>query len=270
MKKLILSVFSVASLAFVTNAVTYMRVKTDDGQIVRYDVSHVTEVDFEDDAYGVSVSGNIGGYAYVDLGLKSGHKWATCNIGADKYYEVGSHFAWGETAPEDTTLADCYSWGQYKWGDYYDLTKYVTMPSWGPVDNRTKLLPVDDAASQNCGEEWRMPTVEQQKELIDGCDWKFVENINNTGVSGMYGVSKCNQNTIFLPMTGYRWRKGLSVPACGWYWSSELNKADNGTAYLMKITSDGFTSMYQGRHDGMVVRPVLLNEDEIDKDTSDD
>lgn len=34
---------------------------------------------------------------YVDLGLPSGLKWATCNIGATKPEEYGDYYAWGET-----------------------------------------------------------------------------------------------------------------------------------------------------------------------------
>ena len=59
---------------------------------------------------GVSVSGEICGYAYVDLGLKSGLKWATCNVGASKPTEFGDYFAWGETCPKND-----YSWKSYKW-----------------------------------------------------------------------------------------------------------------------------------------------------------
>ena len=37
------------------------------------------------------------GYEYVDLGLPSGLKWATCNVGASLPEEYGLYFAWGET-----------------------------------------------------------------------------------------------------------------------------------------------------------------------------
>lgn len=272
MKKQIFTIFTLLSSVYIC-ATTYMRVKTDDGEIVRYEVKHITEVDFEEepDPYVVTESGKIGEYTYVDLGLKSGTKWATCNVGAGKYYEVGTHFSWGETLPDDTLLSDCYSWSQYKWGGLNDLTKYVTMSSWGTVDNIATILPEDDAASQNLGDGWRMPSVKQQQELADGCDWTFIEDFNNTGVSGMYGISKKNDNAIFLPVTGYRARAayGLCGKGYGWYWSADLNQSDNGTAYLMKFTPDGFTSMSQGRHDGMIVRAVVVNEeDEIAKDTA--
>ena len=39
---------------------------------------------------GVFVSGEIDGYDYVDLGLPSGIKWATCNVGADSPEDYGS------------------------------------------------------------------------------------------------------------------------------------------------------------------------------------
>ena len=39
------------------------------------------------------------GYEYVDLGLPSGLKWATCNVGASSPEEYGNYYAWGETQP---------------------------------------------------------------------------------------------------------------------------------------------------------------------------
>ena len=35
------------------------------------------------------------GYEYVDLGLPSGLKWATHNIGATSPEQTGMYFAWG-------------------------------------------------------------------------------------------------------------------------------------------------------------------------------
>lgn len=39
----------------------------------------------------ISISGNIGGYTYVDLGLKSCLKWATYNVGASNPTELGDY-----------------------------------------------------------------------------------------------------------------------------------------------------------------------------------
>ena len=39
----------------------------------------------------------INGHEAVDLGLPSGTKWATMNIGANSAYAPGKYFQWGET-----------------------------------------------------------------------------------------------------------------------------------------------------------------------------
>ena len=48
----------------------------------------------------------------VDLGLPSGLKWATCNVGATSPEEYGDYFAWGETDPKSS-----YVWTNYKYGN---------------------------------------------------------------------------------------------------------------------------------------------------------
>ena len=42
-------------------------------------------------------SGLDNSHEWVDLGLPSKNKWATCNIGADKPEAYGNYFAWGES-----------------------------------------------------------------------------------------------------------------------------------------------------------------------------
>ena len=43
---------------------------------------------------------------YVDLGLPSGNRWATCNIGADSPEKYGEYFAWGEVLTKETYTKD--------------------------------------------------------------------------------------------------------------------------------------------------------------------
>ena len=93
----------------------------------------------------------------VDLGLPSGLKWATMNVGATKPEEYGAYFAWGEMEPKSN-----YSGSTYKFELGTDsngpFSKYVTNSSYGTVDNKTVLDPDDDAAHVNWGGNWRMPT----------------------------------------------------------------------------------------------------------------
>ena len=45
--------------------------------------------------YAQTLSGNLNGHEYIDLGLPSGTKWATMNVGADSNNILGGYFAWG-------------------------------------------------------------------------------------------------------------------------------------------------------------------------------
>ena len=113
-----------------------------------------------------NATGTENGHDYVDLGLPSGTKWATCNVGATAPEEYGDYFAWGETEPKTT-----YNWDTYKWcnGSEDTFTKYNTKSSYGTVDNKTQLELADDAARANWGGQWRMPTDAEWTELCKNC-----------------------------------------------------------------------------------------------------
>lgn len=158
------------------------------------------------------------GHEYVDLGLPSGLKWATCNVGSNTPEGPGYYFAWGEVKPKEK-----YSSATYK---YYDeevhVTKYCS-ENWADVngfaDDKTVLDPEDDAATVNWGGKWRMPTKEEQYELKKNCIWTWtIED----GVKG-YRVIGPNGNSIFLPLAGYMIGSTQYVAGIwGSYWSSSL------------------------------------------------
>ncbi len=189
-------------------------------------------------------SGTENGYDYVDLGLPSGTKWATANVGASKPQDYGNYYAWGETTTKET-----YNWSNYKYGsDYNQLTKYCNNSYYGKdgfTDSKTTLDLSDDAAYVNWGGKWRMPTKTQQKELYNECYWVFTNSYNLSGVEG-YIVYKAKTSSdkgkkiydgetpsssytlsdahIFLPAAGYRIDGYLDYAReDGYYWSSSLD-----------------------------------------------
>ena len=106
-------------------------------------------------------NGTYKGHDYVDLGLRSGTLWATCNVGADIPEAYGDHFAWGETQPKAAYNDSNYIYSQ---GGYNQFTKYCTKPEFGFngfTDNLKTLQPSDDAATVNWGEGWRTPTIDE-------------------------------------------------------------------------------------------------------------
>ena len=181
-------------------------------------------------ALGDSMPCDVGTDEWVDLDLPSGTLWATCNVGASSPEDYGDYFAWGETEPKDV-----YDWSTYKWcnGSYNTLTKYCTDSSYGNngfVDNKTELDPEDDAAYVNLGPLWRMPTTEQQQELINNCIW---ERTTQNGVNGYLGTGP-NGKTLFLPAAGCRWRDSLNYAgSLGDYWSRTLKGSRNRDAYSL-------------------------------------
>ena len=192
------------------------------------------------------------GHEYVDLGLPSGIKWATCNVGATSPEEYGGYYAWGET--EEKSNYDC-DWSTYKWcnGSYDCMTKYCTDGSYGTVDNKTVLDPEDDVAHIKWGGSWRMPTKAEQDELRDNCTWTWT---TQNGVDG-YKVTGPNGNSIFLPAAGFRY--GTEVfdrGSYGDYWSSSLISNYSSSAYDLNFYSGNYDWYYSGRCRGRSVRPV--------------
>ena len=194
-------------------------------------------------------------HEYVDLGLPSGTLWATCNVGAEKPEEYGDYFAWGETVPKDT-----YNWDTYKWcnSSYNTQTKYCTDSNDGIVDNRTELLPEDDAATANWGSNWCMPTHEQQMELVNP-SYTDMEWTTQNGVYGRKITSKKNGKSLFLPAVGYRFNDSLNFAGLdgdGGYWSCSLTTICSYSAYNLLFRSGDVDWYNDNRFVGLSVRPV--------------
>lgn len=184
----------------------------------------------------------------VDLGLPSGLKWATCNVGAISPEDYGDYFAWGETRPKSN----------YDWATYFDSVdgSSTNFSKYNKNSGKTTLDPEDDAAHVNCGSSWRMPTKAEQEELRTKCTWIWI--VLN-GVRG-YLVKGSNGNSIFLPAAGCRnFNNSLVVGTNGLYWSSSLQTGagDYSGAYSgLNFQSHDVSGSYFWRCYGHSVRPV--------------
>lgn len=129
----------------------------------------------------------------VDLGLSV--KWAAYNVGANTPLATGDYFAWGETDSKDSYLQSNYTATQF-----------------------------EDAAAAQWGDNWRIPTIAEWKELQEHCIWKWGQ------LDGIYGykiTSKKNGNAIFLPAAG--WKEGDSTNEknhSGYYWVELIHPDD--------------------------------------------
>lgn len=185
-------------------------------------------------------SGIENGHEWVDLGLTSGTRWATCNVGASKPQDYGNYYAWGETTTKET-----YNWSTYLDGQITGNSDCGTDKD--ALNGITDIAGTQyDAAYVNWGGKWRMPTRTQQDELRNECYWVLTESYNNSNVKG-YIVYKAKSSSdkgekilysggtpsssyslsdahIFLPAAGCRSNGDLSdAGSYGHYWSSSLN-----------------------------------------------
>lgn len=135
----------------------------------------------------------------VDLGLDSGLLWAKCNIGTTKPTQLGNYYAWGELSPNKK---EYYS-TNYKYFDKHGVIKY------NEKDGKTVLELGDDAARDNLGVGYRIPTKADWEELLEDCKWEAVTvtlpielDPSQKKSIARWKVTGPNGNSIVLPMTG--------------------------------------------------------------------
>lgn len=214
-----------------------------------------------DDMYGkgekqyVDVSGKQDGYEYVDLGLSSGLKWATCNVGATSPCGIGNYYAWSELLPKDSYLKENWRWII---NVNEEPLKYASDWEDHRLENGNVILDVaDDVVATEWGGNWRMPTENDQKELFNGCFWKWVEDYKGSGVSGMLGVSMINEHVIFFPAGGYKNDKHNQYGIVGAYWSSSERGLSSEWVNAFRFVEDLVRVDYLFyKYDGLLVRGV--------------
>lgn len=155
----------------------------------------------------------------VDLGLSV--KWASMNIGATSPEEFGIYYVWGET-------------------DHYTAPESIMDISGTDYD----------VAHTDWGGDWRMPTVDEYKELCERCVWVWV---TQNGVNG-YKVLGLNGNSIFLPAAGYSLGQQGEQ---GFYWISTRSDAYVEKAYYLLFKSNSRRTNYVSKKTyGRCVRAV--------------
>lgn len=183
----------------------------------------------------------------VDLGLPSGTKWASWNVGATQPWEYGHYFAWGETTTKETYTENNSLWHRKSVDELKSL---------GVVDSNGNLTARYDAAIAHWGIGWHIPTFDQIEELLNRtyCTWTWVTNYRGTGVNGRLVTSKQNGNSIFFPAAGWRWNNELRyVGVGGTFWGATVNGHGNVSGIHFDA---GWHKYYHYRYYGQSVRPV--------------
>lgn len=255
--KNIISFFAIAAMALIPAAASAQGLKiiTKDGKSTLIPYSNLEKVTVYD-----------GKPQVVDLGLSV--KWASCNVGATAPEECGNYFMWASTVDDPECKYNKLTC-PYQDPDFADpdnfidyFLKYCNTNEAGIPDYINTLEPMDDAATAAYGADWRMPTADEMKELIEKCTVTLMEKDNKeyNGVAG-YKFTGPNGNSIFLPMGGYRFL--LQIYAVGEeinYWTSSLYTPSCLYANALFLKGYGANKYlgvdFKGRYLGYPVRAV--------------
>lgn len=189
----------------------------------------------------------------IDLGLPSGTKWASCNVGASQSWECGDYYAWGETEEKEVynDMTYLYFEGEDTDGDgFYDKDEQC-------IDIGEDICGTEyDVAHIKLGDGWQMPTREHFKELVVNCKREWTEF---HGVKGLKFIGS-NGNSIFLPAGGYCESSVIEdLGLSGCYWSSTLSTSACFNAHILLFTSNyAVWCCYCSRRIGYSVRPVKV------------
>ena len=158
----------------------------------------------------------------------NGVKWATRNVGAP-----GTFVA----KPEDAGMF--YQWNsKVGWSSIDPLVNSNGGIEWiHPWKGGFEVPSENDVwetANNVCPDNWRVPTVEEQKKLLEvNSEWTSVNSIEGRRFGN-------GNNTIFVPAAGHRFGENAtlhhSASSPGSFWSSTANGKDN--AYNIIFSSD--------------------------------
>ena len=189
---------------------------------------------------GKSYVGTQDGHEWVDLGLPSGLKWATCNVGASSPEDIGKYFIWGEVN------------SRY----YYEMNPGESIPDYVKECKDISGVKGKDAARTHWGGKWRMPTKQECEELFQNCSCQIVD-INGFLYAKM--TSKTNYKYIIFPLAGYKTSAGHEdLLSDGRYWSSTPSRPEMITSLV--FTNYGASAGgvgVTGFANGCCVRPVI-------------
>lgn len=191
-----------------------------------------------------AVKDTINGHEWVDLGLPSGTKWATYNVGAASPEGLGEYYAWGETEPKSEYI------------DINSLTHRKGM-RWlmdnGILNREGELTKEHDVATLLWGEPWRMPTDEEFGELIDLCKWEFTAYKDVNG----YLVTGPNQQAIFIVAAGFQQGETPEyIGEYGDYWSSTAVPELTGASCSLGYSPQSYGRRRYARFVGRTIRAV--------------
>lgn len=178
----------------------------------------------------------------IDLGLSV--KWADRNLYAEDSTDIGAMFAWGDNEKK----------AEHNYSDALLNKTHDTDLAHIIGNNKRDICGNQkfDPASNNWGENWRLPQAYEIKELLSHCTWKWEMRKNVYG----YKVIGENGNSIFLPITGKHVANELRDKGHGYYWTGTGNVISYEAKCLHFDENSHSLNEHAERWQGFPIRPV--------------
>ena len=172
------------------------------------------------------------GHEYVDLGLPSGTKWATMNVGATSPTECGNYYMYGMGAAQYASTS-----GQSAYSGLED-----------------PLAASADTATQVWGGSWHMPTSAQCQELSANTTYQWVTNYQGSGIDG--ATFSANGQILFIPAAG-AYNAGAKRNDVNGVWTSTPYNKNNSYRFGFLDNLLQITTYFGSLTVGMPIRPVV-------------
>lgn len=227
MKKYIFLLFSFLVFAITVNAQYKMVITMANGEKIEKQVWDIQNVTFEP----LGTVATPTKQEAVDLGLSV--KWAPMNFGASTETASGYYVGWGDATGLNKSVVFNYFPVLHPTSDIVNSKYDIVHALWG--------------------DQWRMPSLKEVKELVNNCDWTYDETRKGWKVTSRKDPSK----SIFMPMQGYR--KGddmINDKTLGAYWTGSLNKDNDQSASALTLGATDYTTADYLRYMGLQIRPV--------------
>ena len=195
----------------------------------------------------------------IDLGLSV--KWASKNLGAKYVSSAGNYYAWGDTIPNRAS----YSKDTYIYKDASDTNGMKYLGTFSDHSSSYNIGGTEyDAARREWGGNWRMPTMQEMRNLIDQCTWTYTSQTDKDGVvTAGYEITRAGySDKLFLPCVGEK-RTGSYDSNNAYYWTDEIYSSIpssfNKFAFALSVNTNtnSIDIEYEGRQFALPIRPVL-------------
>ncbi len=209
--------------------------------------------------------------------------FATTNIGATTPTDAGKYFWWGDIIGYCAVNNNGSITAQANNGTEFNFigTNADITTNKDNVDNylnNSNLNDEHDAARQQWGDLWRMPTKEELQWLVANCDWKAELN-SEEDLVGYTVTSKTTQGEIFLPAAScfenkFEGSNNQYKNMC-FYWSATIStekRESQRTAFRLRAEKENkiVVANYGYRWNGFPIRPVISLENSTDAGGSGD